>query len=175
MDKIKVIFLDRDGTIIEETESGVIDSIADLRFLPKVVESLQKLKFDGYHFVMVTNQPGLGKGRVNPEGFEEVQKQLIKLFAMDKVFFDEIFVCPHLEEEQCNCKKPKIGMVKEYIEKNDIALDRSFVIGDRSTDVGLAKNLGIKSIRMSAANDPDADFTTNSWKEVADFILDYSF
>src|SRR3989344_3052183 len=125
MDKKKVLFLDRDGTIIKEPESGVIDKISALLFLPEIVESLQKLKFAGYSFVMVTNQPGLGKGRVDPAGFEEVQKQMLKLFAMDKIFFDAIYVCPHTEEENCPCRKPKTGLLDDYMQTNQVDAQKS--------------------------------------------------
>ncbi|RJR27195.1 histidinol-phosphatase [candidate division WWE3 bacterium] len=175
MGKKKVLFLDRDGTLIREPENGVIDKLSDFRLLPDVIESLGKLKFAGYTFVIVSNQPGLGKGRINPEGFYEVHKEMLKLFAMDKIFFDEVLFCPHNEEENCECRKPKTGLLTEYLRNNDIDMERSFVIGDRHTDIELAKNLGVKSVRVSAENDSDAYFTSNSWKEIVRYILDYQF
>lgn len=145
----KYAFLDRDGTLIfEPQDTFQIDSIEKLKVLDGVIEGLQKLQEQGFKLVMVTNQNGVGTPSFPKKDFEEPQKVLLKIFKENGIEFAEIFVCPHLPEDNCNCRKPKTGLLNKFFAENDVDLKQSFVCGDRETDKGLAEKLGIKFVQM---------------------------
>ncbi|MET0292382.1 MAG: bifunctional histidinol-phosphatase/imidazoleglycerol-phosphate dehydratase HisB [Steroidobacteraceae bacterium] len=148
--KLKVLFVDRDGTLIEEPADQQVDTLQKIRFLPDVFSSLQKLVAAGYRLVMVTNQDGLGTSTFPRETFEEPQDFVVRSFASQGLVFDEIFVCPHRPADNCECRKPKAGHVGDFFSRHAVDLATSAVVGDRDTDLELARNLGIRGIRVRA-------------------------
>lgn len=142
----KILFIDRDGTLIDEPEDFQIDSLDKLRLTPNVIPALRSLADDGYRFVMVSNQDGLGTESFPRAEFERVQKKVLSLFESQGVRFDEVFICPHRPEDGCDCRKPKAGLLTRYLAATDIDLGASAVIGDRDTDLELAKVIGIRGI-----------------------------
>jgi len=148
--KIKIAFLDRDGTLIYEPPgTKQIDSLKKLQILPGAVAGLKALLDQGYKLVMVSNQDGLGTRSFPRKSFEVVQNKLLKDFRNEGIVFNEIFICPHFEKDKCNCRKPKIGLLKKFLEENLIDYQKSFVVGDRDSDAKFAKNIGIKSYVMT--------------------------
>lgn len=145
---MKIAFLDRDETLISEPAvTKQIDSVEQLRILPGVMDGLQNLLSQGYQLVMVTNQDGLGTKSFPKKNFDLVQKKLLELFKQEGVTFSKIFVCPHFEKDDCSCRKPKIGLVKNFVKKVDLA--NSIMVGDRDTDAQFAENLGVPFFRVS--------------------------
>lgn len=145
----KYAFLDRDGTLIfEPQDTFQIDSIEKLKVLDGVIEGLQKLQEQGFKLVMVTNQNGVGTPSFPTKDFEEPQKVLLKVFEENGIEFEQIFVCPHLPEDNCDCRKPRIGLLNKFFAENNVDLKQSFVCGDRETDKELAEKLGIKFVPM---------------------------
>lgn len=143
----KYAFLDRDGTLIfEPQDTFQIDSIEKLKVLDGVIEGLEKLQEQGFKLIMVTNQNGVGTPSFPTKDFEEPQKVLLKIFKESGIEFERVFVCPHLPEDDCNCRKPKTGLLDEFFAENDVDVKQSFVCGDRATDKALAGNLGIKFV-----------------------------
>ena len=172
MDNIKVLFLDRDGTITEESEEGdKIDSPDKIKFLPHVIYSLKNLYKRGFRFIMVTNQPGLGTVDFPKNEFERVQQKIIEVLKKNGVIFDLIGVCPHRKDDGCKCRKPKTGLVDEYIKANKINLDKSYMIGNNLSDMELGKNIGCRLIFIGENQYPKAILTTTSWKEILKTIL----
>jgi imidazoleglycerol-phosphate dehydratase/histidinol-phosphatase len=143
-----VLFVDRDGTLIEEPANQQVDRVEQIRLLPGVIAALQTFTRAGYHLVMVTNQDGLGTERYPRAAFDEVQQFLLHLFASQGVNFDAVFVCPHFEHEACGCRKPLTGLVSGYWTQPRLDQERSAMIGDRETDLAFARNLGIRSARV---------------------------
>jgi histidinol-phosphatase len=143
-----ILFVDRDGTLIEEPSDFQVDSLEKIRLLPDVIAPLLELKAAGYHFVMVTNQDGLGAERYPQQHFDQVQQFVLRLFGSQGIEFDRIFVCPHFQHEGCACRKPLTGLVTDYLK--GIQLDRahSAMVGDRDTDLQFAHNLGIRGFRV---------------------------
>jgi imidazoleglycerol-phosphate dehydratase / histidinol-phosphatase len=143
-----VLFLDRDGTLVEEPPDEKVDSLDKIRLLPGVVPALLDLKRAGFAFVMVTNQDGLGTVSLPREAFDRAHRFIVELFASQGIEFEAVFICPHYEREDCACRKPKIGMVRQFLD--DVAIDktRSFMIGDRITDLQFAANLGVEGLRV---------------------------
>lgn len=147
--KIKFAFLDRDGTLIfEPQDTYQIDSVKQLRVLDGVIKGLKLLMQQGYSLVMVTNQDGLGTTNYPLSSFETVQKKLLNIFRNNGISFTQVYVCPHLPKEKCDCRKPKLGLVKTIISGGVIDTSASFVCGDRKSDEQFAKNLDVRFVPM---------------------------
>ena len=143
----RVLFIDRDGTLVLEPENYQLDSLAKLEFYPKVFQFLSKIvKELDFELVMVTNQDGLGTESFPEETFWPTQNFILKAFENESIIFDEIFIDKSFPEENAPTRKPRIGMLTKYSNNLEYDLENSFVIGDRITDVELAKNLGSKAI-----------------------------
>jgi histidinol-phosphate aminotransferase len=147
--KPKYAFLDRDGTLIlEPQDTYQIDSLEKLQILDGVLEGLKALVAKGYTLALVSNQDGLGTASFPTKDFEIPQETMLQIFGEAGVTFDQIFICPHLPEDNCTCRKPKTGLLQEFLRGNQIDLEQSFVCGDRASDKGLAKNLGLRFVSM---------------------------
>ncbi len=146
---MKIAFLDRDGTLIyEPQDTGKIDSLDRLKILPGMIDGLRNLLADGYKLVMVSNQNGIGTEEFPLKSFEIPQQEFLKILSSEGVEFYKIFVCPHKLVDGCVCRKPKIGLVEEFVMSEKIDFDKSFMLGDRQTDIEFAKNLGVVGFKM---------------------------
>ncbi|MDX1516153.1 MAG: bifunctional histidinol-phosphatase/imidazoleglycerol-phosphate dehydratase HisB [Woeseiaceae bacterium] len=163
----KVLFLDRDGTLIREPDDFQVDSLDKVALVDGVVPALLELRDAGYEFVMVTNQDGLGTDAFPSSDFERVQAFVLRLFASQGVEFDEIFVCPHTEADGCDCRKPRTGLLTRFLAANSLDLQRSAVIGDRPTDMQLAENIGLRGLLVDPSGGPDT-----SWPGIVDALRD---
>lgn len=162
----RILFIDRDGTLNEEPPDETVDSLEKIRFMPGAVAALLDLKRAGYSFVMVTNQDGLGTARFPREAFEVPHRFILDMFRTQGVEFEQVFVCPHYKQDNCACRKPKLGMVHEFVAANPIDKALSFMIGDRDTDLEFAANLGIEGLRISL-DGPQ----TETWPAIAARII----
>ncbi len=142
---MKVIFIDRDGTLIDEPADGYIDSLDKLEVLPDVIESLQKLQSAVFTLVMISNQPGLGTEKFPSDNFWTPQNRLMSIFNENAITFSNTFFCPHFREDNCSCMKPKTGLIQRFLDENTVDLVHSYTIGDRETDIQLAKNIGLST------------------------------
>jgi imidazoleglycerol-phosphate dehydratase / histidinol-phosphatase len=148
----KVLFIDRDGTIIVEPPDEQVDLFEKLKFLPGVISALGKITAEtDYELVMVTNQDGLGTSSFPEETFWPVHEKMLQILKDEGINFKEIFIDRTLPEERAPTRKPGIAMLIKYLAEG-IDLDSSFVIGDRQTDVELAKNLGCKDRKSTRLN-----------------------
>ncbi len=150
MTQQKILFIDRDGTLIKEPADFQIDSIDKLDFLHDVIPSLRSLKNMGYIFVIITNQDGLGTDSFPMKRFLEAHQLMLKIFESQGITFEAILICPHKPEEQCECRKPKLKLVESYLINQIIDRNNSYVIGDRNTDMQLAENMGICGIKIDS-------------------------
>ncbi len=142
----KVLFIDRDGTLNHETADEQIDAFEKLSFLPKVFRNMHNIRKNlDYELVMVTNQDGLGTASFPEDTFWPVHNFILKAFENEGVTFDEICIDRSFPHENLPTRKPGTAMLTKYLE-GDYDLANSFVIGDRLTDILLAKNLGAKGI-----------------------------
>jgi imidazoleglycerol-phosphate dehydratase / histidinol-phosphatase len=143
-----IVFVDRDGTLIEEPADQQVDSLAKVRFMPGVFAALGELQRRGFRLAMVTNQDGLGTDSFPRHTFEEPQEFILSAFRSQGIEFHAVFVCPHFKSDGCDCRKPKPGLVKDYLRAADVDLARSAVIGDRDTDLEFARNIGVRGLRV---------------------------
>lgn len=143
----RVLFIDRDGTLVLEPENYQLDSLTKLEFYPKVFQFLSKIAKElDFELAMVTNQDGLGTDSFPEETFWPTQNFILKAFENEGVTFNEIFIDKSFPEDNAPTRKPRTGMLTKYLNNSEYDLENSFVIGDRITDVELAKNLGSKAI-----------------------------
>lgn len=148
---IKAVFLDRDGTIVEEPSGpgvgdDIIASVEQLNFLPNAIKGLRKIVRMGYHLFVVSNQPGINRGQLTLDQYKSLNGVLVDALTKAGVVVEKWLVCPHLPEENCDCRKPKTGMVDSIKNQYSVDFKNSYLIGDRNSDLLLAKNLGTKSI-----------------------------
>ncbi len=167
----KVLFIDRDGTIIvEPTDNFQVDSLEKLRFIPHAISNLRKIAEElDYELVMVTNQDGLGTDSLPEKDFWPAHNMMMDILTGEGVHFAAVHIDPSFEHENSPNRKPGIGMLTQYI-SGDYDLAGSYVIGDRKTDVQLAKNLGTKAIFIGTEPDADVALTTTNWDEIYRFL-----
>ena len=144
----KLLFVDRDGTLIAEPADRQIDSVEKFALLPGVVPALLALRDAGWRFVMVTNQDGLGTKSYPRRKWDQIQALLMGVLSSQGIVFDDVLVCPHRPADACECRKPRLGLLRGYLADADWDRTRSRVIGDRDTDLQLARNMGIRGIKM---------------------------
>jgi len=161
----RLLFVDRDGTLIEEAEGKSPDSADGVRLVRGVIPALLRFRAAGYELAIVTNQGGLGTPSHPRERFERVDEFLYGLLASQGVEFVANFICPHSAEAGCSCRKPGIGLVRDFVNAAPLDRDASAMVGDRDTDVEFARNLGIAGYKLGS---PGAD----TWAAVAHAILD---
>ena len=179
----KALFIDRDGTlIVEPPEDLQVDNLEKLEFLPGVLRNLYSIQkhFD-YELVMVSNQDGMGSEDYPEENFHRVQGKILKTFDNEGITFKRIFIDCSFPEDSSPTRKPEIGLLKEYLD-GSYDLANSFVIGDRLTDVQMAKNLGSKAIYFAPETRADdliasnlsasCAMVSNNWEEIFLFLSD---
>jgi D,D-heptose 1,7-bisphosphate phosphatase len=184
----RAVFLDRDGTLVKEISAQGLSRIEDLELLPGVVEGIYELNHAGLRAVLITNQPVIAKGFCTEADLQQIHNKLETLLGREHAFLDRIYYCPHHPEGgfpgertelkiDCDCRKPKTGMILQAQRELNIDLAQSWLIGDTTTDVQTARNAGLKSIlvrtghggrdgKQSAA----PDFTFNDLLEAVRFI-----
>ena len=178
-----VLFIDRDGTLVVEPPVDYqLDSFERLQFVPKVMKNLGfiRSKLD-FRFVMVTNQDGLGTSSFPAETFWPVHNLVMQTLEGEGIIFDEVCIDPSMPEDNSPNRKPRTGMLQHYMNNEQYDLANSFVIGDRATDVELAKNLGCRAILlqpdMSCLEDDKPELkaccalATDNWDKVAEFLF----
>ena len=158
----KLLFVDRDGTLIEEPEDFQIDSLEKLRLVPGVVRALQQCRDAGYRLVMVSNQDGLGTDSFPVDHFEKPQRFLLDLLESQGIVFDAIHIDPHFAHQNTTTRKPGIGMMLDYLRSGTLDFARSAMVGDRETDIEFARNLGVRGFKLGT----DA----HSWAEIAHIL-----
>ena len=160
----KFLFIDRDGTLLAEPFDQQVDRLSKFTLEPGVVAALLRLRDAGFTFVMVTNQDGLGTPSFPEHEFRPLQELLLGILRSQGLDFEAVRVCPHTAADRCDCRKPKLGLVLDYLRATDWDRAASFVIGDRETDLQLAANLGIGGRRYHRA--------ALGWTELARQLVD---
>ncbi len=144
------VFLDRDGTINEEVH--FLHEPSKFRLLPHVGEGLRMMQDMKFKLIIVTDQQGIGLGYFTKEDFFKVNSEMFRQLSKYRVIIDKVYFCPHSMAEKCKCRKPGTGMIERAKEELNIDLSRSFVIGDKSCEIQLGKNAGMKSILVQTGH-----------------------
>lgn len=161
----KIAFLDRDGTLIVEPPGEQVERLEQVALVPGVVPALLRLRDAGYELVMVTNQDGLGTQAYPQDAFDKIQGFLLTLLASQGIHFARVCVCPHLPGDACGCRKPSVGHLGNFLQSVNLDRERSFVAGDRLTDVEFAQNLGIQGFRVDPTDQ-------DSWLGIVHAVVD---
>ncbi|MDR9389395.1 MAG: bifunctional histidinol-phosphatase/imidazoleglycerol-phosphate dehydratase HisB [Wenzhouxiangella sp.] len=159
----KVLFIDRDGTLIEEPADEQIDSFEKFRLVKGVIAALRELKAAGFRFVMVSNQDGLGSDDFPQADFDGPQALLLQILQSQGIEFDAIHIDPSKPAEGSPNRKPGVGMVLDYLQDPTLDRHHSAVIGDRDTDLALADNMGLRGFLLDGER---------GWKEIAQALID---
>jgi imidazoleglycerol-phosphate dehydratase / histidinol-phosphatase len=157
-----ILFIDRDGTLVEEPFDFQVDELNKIKLVPGVIPALLQLKKLGFLLVMVSNQNGIGTPSFPEEQFSLCHQFILNLFSSQGIEFNPIFICPHLPEDNCTCRKPKTGLLDQFLLEHTLNKQCSWVIGDRETDKELAENLGVRFLPISP---------THSWKNIVQAII----
>ena len=162
----KVLFVDRDGTLVEEPPDEQVDAVEKIRFMPGVFAAMNELARAGFRLAMVTNQDGLGGPSLPMADFEKAHTFIIDAFRSQGVEFEQVFICPHFKADDCECRKPKIGLVRDFVRNANVDLAASAMIGDRETDLEFARNLGVRGIRVLINGSPE-----ETWPAIVNALL----
>lgn len=181
----KYLFIDRDGTLVCEPEDYQVDDLSKVVFFPRVFPALLKLQEMGFTMVMVSNQNGLGTDSFPLNTFTPAHEHIVNTFHSQGLVFEQILICPHMPEDNCECRKPKLGLVRSYLSSDSWSRKHSYFIGDRDTDLAMAQNMGITGIRVGLKdaqdagdgeitdkNSPFAKIKALTWDEIVDFIAE---
>jgi imidazoleglycerol-phosphate dehydratase / histidinol-phosphatase len=160
----KILFIDRDGVLIEEPADEQIDSFEKFRLVDGVIPALLRLRDAGFQFVMVSNQDGLGTASYPRESFEGPQALLLQVLRSQGIEFREVLIDEHFPADNSPNRKPGIGMVMHYLRDRSVDLDASAMVGDRETDMEFARNLGVRGFRIGAAS--------MGWSDIAHALAD---
>lgn len=160
----KLLFIDRDGTLIVEPLDQQIDRLDKFELEPGVIPALLRFRDAGWSFIMVTNQDGLGTPSFPTRDFKPLQELLLRVLSSQGITFEAVRVCPHTSADRCDCRKPKTGLLADYLRDASWSRADSLVIGDRRTDLQLAENLGIRGIQYNRAK--------LGWAEIARQVVD---
>ena len=159
----KVLFVDRDGTLIEEPADQQIDRYEKFRLLPGAIAALRRLVDAGYALVMVTNQDGLGTAGFPEQDFAGPQRLLLEILAGEGIAFREVLIDRSFAHEHAPTRKPGLGLVQHWLGAGVLDRARSAVIGDRETDLEFARNIGVRGLRIGAGL---------GWAAIASALLD---
>jgi len=170
----KVIFLDRDGVI--NIEKNYLYKIEDFEFIDGTFSSLKYLQSLGYKFVIITNQSGIGRGYYTLNQYQELTNWMVDQFKNNGINISEVFCCPHSPNDNCNCRKPKIGMITQSSKILDIDYENSWLIGDKDSDIQTAYNANIpNTIQVKSGHNfneenSKAKFVVDSIKDIINII-----
>jgi D-glycero-D-manno-heptose 1,7-bisphosphate phosphatase len=175
--KSPAVFLDRDGTVIEEAE--YLHEPERIRILPNALEGMKRFQDMGYRIVLITNQPGIGIGYYSKEDFYRVNRALLGKVSAAGVLVDKVYFCPHSKSEKCECRKPGQALVRRAEEELNLDLSRSVMIGDKTSDVETGRRAGMKTVVVRSGFrgedgefDVRPDLTADDLLDAAGKILD---
>ena len=147
----KAIFIDRDGTLIQEV--GYLKMLEDLRFTPRAINALEIFHQHGFMNIVITNQSAIARGILSPKELNKIHQKMKLLAKEEGAIIDDIFYCPHLPEGrvapfnvECECRKPKPGMILEAAQKHHLDLQECIVVGDKLSDLQLAEQAGVRGV-----------------------------
>jgi D-glycero-D-manno-heptose 1,7-bisphosphate phosphatase len=149
MSKLKAILLDRDGTLIEDKNYAY--KIEDFELLPGVIEGLRQLQRE-FIFFIVTNQSGIGRGYYTIRDFHNFNNHLIRLLEEENIKIQKTYFCPHLREEDCDCRKPNTKFIDEIVKEFNVNIEKSWMMGDHPSDIQFGMNGGCKTVFLTTGH-----------------------
>lgn len=151
MKKNKAIFLDRDGTI--NVDFGYVHDKSNLKFIEGAIDGLKKLKDAGYILIIITNQSGIGRKYFTESEYLEFNEYFLNKLKLNGVTIDKVYYCPHIDEDGCDCRKPKLKLFYDAIREFNIDLDNSYAVGDKLRDLAICEETNVRGILLGSNND----------------------
>lgn len=171
----RFVLLDRDGTIILERDH--LTDYSQVELIPKAAQALKKLRDLRLGLIIITNQSVVGRGHIDLAGLEKIHKRMVDLLSKDRAAIDGIYFCPHTQEDNCSCRKPKLGLIKKALKEHKFDPSSSFVIGDKAIDIELGQKMGATTflVRTGYGTKVDIkmvkpDYMVDDLSEAADII-----
>jgi histidinol-phosphate phosphatase family protein len=146
------IFLDRDG-VINKNRDDYVKSIDEFVFLPNVISAIKKLINLKFKIIIITNQSAINRGLISEKELQIIHSHMLNELSKSKCKIEKIYFCPHKPDENCDCRKPKTGMIKNALSDFCIDISKSWLIGDSNSDIEVAKKFGLKSIKIERNGD----------------------
>ena len=166
---MKALFLDRDGVI--NVDYGYVGRKEDFVFMQGIVELLKLFKRYDYTLFVVTNQSGIGRGYYTQEDFKALTEWMVDCFAKEGIVIEQVLFCPHVPEQQCRCRKPSTGLIEEVLQAYPVDLARSWLIGDKQSDIDLARNAKIaNTIAIADSKIKGCSYAFESVVEAKEFL-----
>jgi len=163
------LFLDRDGII--NIDYGYVNKIENFEFNSEIFDLIRLFVLKNYYIIVVTNQSGIGRGYYTLNDFLKLTNFMKIKFKEQNIFLDSIYYCPHAPEVDCNCRKPNTGMIKQACRDFEIDLEKSWMVGDKQSDIDLAINASIgTSVAISKSRRNGANYNFNSIKEFKEYL-----
>jgi D-glycero-D-manno-heptose 1,7-bisphosphate phosphatase len=163
------VFLDRDGTITEEV--GYLNHLSRYRLLDRGADAIRRLNEAKLSVIVVTNQSGVGRGYFPEQVVRDVHEKMIAELRKSGARIDGVYYCPHIAADQCDCRKPKTGMLEQAAREHHLDVKRSFVVGDRFGDIELAHRCGARSILVRTGyGEGELAWHAKSWPRQPDFV-----
>jgi D-glycero-D-manno-heptose 1,7-bisphosphate phosphatase len=168
----KVFFIDRDGVI--NIEKNYLYRIEEFEFIPGVKEALRYIQDRGYEIIIITNQSGIGRGYYTKEDFNKLTSWMVNELKKDGINILRVYFCPHTPQDNCECRKPKIGMITQALSEFEIDLQNSWLVGDKDSDIICANNANISNtIQVKSGHSFEksrAKYVLNSLADIKEVI-----
>ena len=172
---MKIILLDRDGTVIRDPEDERVDTEEKIELFPDSIEALQLLKDNGFGVIVITNQAGIAEGKITVQDFERIHAKALEMLSPSGVEVIRTYVCPHAPEDQCECRKPKPKMILDALKEYGLSASEMYMVGDRISDIEAGSAAGTKTILVETANvaqtAPQATYTASNLLEAVQYVI----
>lgn len=159
---MKTVFLDRDGVINRNRDNDYVKSWGELEFLPNSLEAIRLLSHAGYQLIVVTNQACINKGILSPKALNEIHRKMLAEIVGAGGRIRAVYYCPHRDDENCTCRKPKQGMLVQAASEHKIDIDNSFLVGDSNRDIQAGNEFGVCSLLVLTGNGYISNLTSDA-------------
>lgn len=174
---MKIILLDRDGTVIRDPEDERVDKEEKIELFPDSIDALKYLAENNFSVILITNQAGIAEGRLNVEDFNRINSRVIEMLSPSGIKILKTYMCPHVSKDKCECRKPKPTMLLEAIKDYNLDPKDLYMVGDRESDINAGINAGTKTILVKTANipveAPQADYTALNLLDVVKYVVSH--
>lgn len=173
---MKIVFLDRDGTVIQDPPDERVESEAEIKLFPDSISALKKLADNGFSAILITNQAGISEGRLSQDDFQRINNKVVAMLETSGIKILKTYMCPHGPDEGCECRKPKPTMILRAAKDFGLDLETTFMVGERRSDVLAGKSAGTKTILVHTARNkqdeaPEADYQAQNLTEAVNQII----
>jgi D-glycero-D-manno-heptose 1,7-bisphosphate phosphatase len=172
---MKIVLMDRDGTLIIPPEDRRVDPPEKIKLFPDTIEALKLLADNDYKIIVITNQSGISEGRFSHEEYAKINEHFKQMLAPSGIEVLKVYTCPHRRADNCDCRKPKPTMILQAAKEFGFDVNDCYMVGDRQDDIDIAKNAGCRSILVKTGDFPvvgnDADYVAENLSETVKLII----